>query len=274
MTETDGSTTQSVGSIINTIKGASLENLIYALIVLVIGLVAVRLVIKGFHRLLTRTKLPETLHKLIVTLVRILLDIVVILSAAGKVGIPITSFVALLSLVGLAASLAVQGLLTNAAGGIILAVNKPFKDGDYIEHDSISGTVSEISMLNTRLLSPDGKTIYIPNGQLYTSRLINYTSHGLRRVDISLSASYDASPEKVRAAILPAAISTPNVLNDPAPQVLVEKYADSAIEYTLRAWCKSGDFMQVKYDLTEMLYGAFAKAGVEMTYPHMNVHIK
>ena len=207
-------------------------------------------------------------------LLRILLDMVVILAAANAIGIPITSFVTLLGLAGLAVSLALQGVLSNLAGGFIIVSIHPYEVGHFIEHDGVSGTVREIRMQHTRLETPDGKMIYIPNSSLSGGRIINYTETGKRRVEIIVSASYKNSPAQVRNAILLAVSRTEGILEEPVPEVYVDSYGESDIQYGVLAWSASADFIRIKRELTERLYTAFAEQKVEMTYPHLNVHMQ
>lgn len=241
---------------------------------LIIGLFMVRLIVRLLNKGIRKTKIPDSLHSMIKTGVRIILDLVVILSVLSMLGIPVTSFVTLIGLAGLALSLAIQGVLNNLAGGLIILGSKPFKVGDFVEADGVIGTVRDIRMMNTQLESIDGKGIYIPNSRLYTARIINYNQTGTRRVDISLSAAYTNSPEEVRKAAFSAAKSTPKVLQDPEPKLITEEYGESAIHYTLWVWCKAFDYLEVKHAVTERLYTAFQENGVEMTYPHLNVHMK
>ena len=245
-----------------------------ALAILLIGFILVKLLLKGVRKGLKQSHIPPTVHSMILTLLRILLDVIVILSAANEIGIPVTSFIALLSLAGLAVSLAVQGILSNFASGFIVLSSHPFEVGHFIEHDSVTGTVREIRMLHTRLETPDGKMIYVPNSTLASSRVINYSETGKRRVEISVSASYNNSPDQVKAAIQSAVQKTPGILEDPRPMIFLDSYGDSAINYRLMVWVNGADFLTVKNALNEALYTAFAEHRVEMTYPHLNVHME
>lgn len=261
--------------IFDTLKAQTAGKLLSGLLVLVVCLLASKYIAKLIDRALRRVHtVAPTLHTFIQTAVRWLLYFVSILMAANTLGIPITSFVAVFSIAGLAVSLAVQGVLSNLAGGMIILASKPFVLGDYIESDSIAGTVKDIGFLHTRLTSPDGKLIFVPNSILYTAKLVNYTTLGTRRLDLSISAAYGNSPEQVRAAVLDALAGLEGVSADPAPQVLLESYGDSAIQYTIRLWTAAADYWNVRYALNERLYGAFQRNGVEMTYPHLNVHMK
>lgn len=138
----------------------------------------------------------------------------------------------------------------------------------------MSGTVKEIGFLQTKLLSPDGKVIYVPNSLLHSARLINYTVNGRRRVDIPISASYDNSPEQVREAIMDVLAGFPAIAKDPAPAVVVDSYGDNAINYIIRFWAENADFWPTRHGVNEALYNGFRSHGVEMTYPHINVHMQ
>ncbi len=240
--------------------------------ILLIGLAAVRLFLHVLRGALKKSRIPAAVHSILVTLLRVLLNLVVILSALNAIGIPVTSFIALFSLVGLAISLALQGLLGNLASGLIVLGSSPFDVGDSIEHDGVAGVVREIRMMHTVVETFDGKTAYIPNSSISGSRVVNMTRLGRRRVEISVSASYDQSPAQVRKAIGAAVSRTEGILTDPAPAVFLDSYGDSAINYGIWVWTAPADYMKVKTMLTELLYTTFAENKVEMTYPHLNVH--
>lgn len=260
---------------LSALKGIALDRLLIGVAALVLCLVISRILMRFFSKFLDRAKqIDPSLHSMLKAVLRFVLYFISIVFAANVLGIPVNSFLALFSVVGLAVSLAVQGVLNNFAGGIIILASKPFSLGDYIEADTVAGTVKEIGMLHTRMMSPDGKMIFVPNNLLYTSKLINYTSSGSRRIDLSVNAAYSNSPDQVRAAALAAIRAIPEILSDPAPEVLVESYESSAIAYTVRCWVRAQDYLALRYALNEAIYNAFASAGVEMTYPHMNVHLK
>lgn len=240
--------------------------------ILLIGLAAAKLVLHFVRKVLKKFRVPAAVHSILMTLMRVLLDLVVVLAALNALGIPVTSFIALLSLAGLAISLALQGVLGNLASGLIVVGSRPFDVGDVIEHDGIAGTVREIRMMHTVLETFDGRMVYIPNSSISGGRVINVTQTGRRRVDISVSASYNQSPAQVRKAIGDAIDRTEGILEDPAPAVFLDSYGDSAINYGIRVWTASENYMNVKNTLTELLYSTFAENRVEMTYPHINVH--
>lgn len=261
--------------VLKIIQNIDFEMLLIGLLVLIVCLCVSRVLMRLFERMLSATQhINPSLHSMLKTMLRILLYGLSFLFAANTMGIPITSFLALFSVVGLAVSLAVQGVLSNLAGGVIILASKPFTLGDFIESDAISGTVNEIGFLHTRMIAPDGKMIFVPNSLLYNSKLINYTSSGKRRIDISLGMDYSCAPEDVRSAALSALTGISGILPEPAPQVLLENYAESSIQYTLRLWVRSQDYASVRYALNENLYAALKRAGLEMSYPHVNVHMQ
>ena len=265
---------KSVGDFLAMFSGLSLRNVLIGLAILVIGLIAVRLLVKAFGKNVGRAKgIPANVRSVMQTAVRVALDIVVILTATGTMGIPINSFVTVLSVIVLAVTLAIQNILNNVVGGFIIITSQPFSVGEFVQMEDIVGTVEEIRIMYTRFLTPDGRIVYVPNKNIYTANLVNYNRFGRRRAEITVSASYDASPDSVRAAVMEAVGETPGILADPAPIVHLESYGDSAIVYTVYFWCASGDFWSTKYAFNERLYSAFRKNGVEMTYPHLNVHI-
>ena len=192
---------------------------------------------------------------------------------ADSLGIPVTSLVALLSVFTLAISLAVQSVLSNIAGGIVIMLNKPFKEGDYIDTPNGAGTVAKMSLSYTYLNTPDNLQIVIPNSALSAGKVVNYTQLGTRRVDHTITASYDASVEDVRRACLEAVARTAKVMDTPAPVVLVTAYGESSISYSVRMWTTCADYWDVYFSSLENIRTCFAEAGVEMTYNHLNVHI-
>ena len=241
--------------------------------VLLIGLAAVRLLLHYLRRALKKSRVPASVHSILVTLLRVMLDLVVVLSALSVIGIPATSFIALLSLAGLAISLAIQGVLSNLACGMIVLGSHLFEPGESIEHDGVTGTVREIRMMHTIVETFDGKVVYIPNSSISGGRVVNMTKAGRRRVEISVSASYNHHPELVRQTIREAVSRTEWILENPEPVIFLDSYGDSAINYGIWVWTAPENFLKVKNRLTELLYTTFAEKHVEMTYPHINVHM-
>ena len=242
------------------------------LFIMIAGILIIKVVLKIVNKALDKSKLEKAAHSLIKSLIRTVLYLLLGLIAASSLGIDVTGIIALASVLTLAVSLSVQNLLTNVIGGFTLLYTKPFKSGDYVEIASESGTVDEIGMTYTKLITPDNKLIYIPNSAVVSADITNYSVTGTRRVDIAISASYDASTEQVLAALYEAA-KVDGVLADPAPFAAVTKYGDHAIKYTLRAWSTADDYWNVYFAMNEKVRQTFKENGISMTYPHLNVHL-
>lgn len=249
------------------------ESVLGALLTLLLCLVAQKLVMTLVRKLLDRPNIDSRVRRYTLSGIRTLLWVLTVLILADSLGIPVTSLVALLSVFSLAASLAVQSVLANIAGGIVIMLNKPFKEGDYIETSSGAGTVQDITLNYTYLATFDGQRVVVPNSTISADRVINYTVQGQRRAVIQVTASYDASTETVRQACFRAIEQCDHILSDPAPEVLLSNYLDSSIEYTVRVWCKPEDYGNVYFPLLAKLRETFVEAGVEMTYNHLNVHL-
>ena len=251
----------------------TLEAMLIAMLTFLVCLLAIKLVMVLFRKLLSRAHIDERVRRYTLAGIRTVLWIITILIVADSLGIPVTSLVAMLSVFTLAVSLAVQSVLSNIAGGIVIMLNKPFKEGDFVETSSGIGTVQDITLNYTYLITPDGQRIIVPNSTLSADRIINYTTLGRRRVVIKVTASYDAPTATVRQACLLAVERTGKILSDPAPEVLLTNYGESSIEYTVRVWCLCEHYGDVLFPLTEHLRTAFEEHGVEMTYNHLNIHI-
>ena len=251
----------------------TLTSVLNALLALVVCLIAIKIVMTIFTKLLGKTSMDERVRRYALTAIRTVLWILTVLIVADALGIPVTSLVAMLSVFTLAVSLAVQSVLGNVAGGIVIMLNKPFKEGDYIDTPNGAGTVARMTLSYTYLNTPDNLQIVIPNSALSAGKVINYTQLGTRRVDHTITASYDASVEDVRRACLEAVARTAKVLGDPAPVVYVSAYGESSISYAVRMWCNCADYWDVYFASLENIRACFAEANVEMTYNHLNVHI-
>lgn len=248
-------------------------NLLSALVVLLVCLVVIRLTMALAGKLAARSHVDERVSRYVLRGVRALLYVLTALIVAGSLDVDVSSLIALLSVLGLAVSLAVQDILSNVAGGIVLLVSKPFTLGDYVDTGCGEGEVAEITLTHTKLDTPGGQQVMLPNSKLVAGQITNYTVRGVRRADHTVTASYDDAPEAVRSACLKALSRTPNILPDPAPQVVLTGYGESSIEYHVRFWAKTADYWDAHFASLEALYRAFAEAGVTMTYNHLNVHI-
>lgn len=251
----------------------TLESILGAALTLLICLIAIKVILDIFRKLLDKSSVDTQIRKYALSAIRFVLWLVTILIVADRLGIPISSLVALLSVLSLAVSLAVQSVLSNVAAGIVLMSSKPFRVGDFIETPNGIGTVHQLSLSYTYLDTPDGLRVVIPNSVLSTGKVVNYTTLGKRRIAHVVTASYDAPTETVRKACLEAVARTQKVLADPAAAVFVSNYGESSIEYTIHLWCDCNDYWDVYFAALENIRACFAEAGVEMTYNHLNVHI-
>lgn len=254
--------------------GYSLSHILSALLTLLVCLVAVRLLLKLAKRLLHRVqRLNDRLRQIILTALKVVLYLLTGIITAEALGLNTSSLTALVSVLTLGVTLAAEDILGNVAGGLVILSSHPFNIGDEIEVSGITGTVREITLNHTKLETADGHFIMQPNKELSSSRIVNYTALGRRRVVRRITASYDAPTDTVKAACLEAVAATPGTLEEPAPAVYLTDYGSSAIEYSVRCWTKAEDYWTAYFALNENLRTAFAAHGVEMTYDHLNVHM-
>ncbi len=241
--------------------------------IIVAGILAVKLILRIINKALEKSKLEKAAHTLIKSVARVVLYVLLGLIAASSLGIDVTGIIALASVLSLAVSLSVQNALTNIIGGFTLLYTKPFSSGDYVQIAAESGTVSEIGMSYTKLITPDNKVIYIPNSAVVAADITNYSVTGTRRVELPFSVSYNAPANQVLAALLEAA-DLPEIMDDPAPFAAVSGYSDSTVDYILRVWTKNDSYWDVNFGLNKRVREVFQAKGIEMTYPHLNVHIE
>lgn len=249
-----------------------LSRVLPAVIIIVIGILAIRLVLKLIRLALEKSPLEKAAHKLICSIVKVALYLLLGLIVASKLGIDVTGVVALASVLTLAISLSVQNALTNLIGGFTLLTNKPFVSGDFVEIAGQSGVVKDVGLTYTNLTTGDNKVISIPNSAVVSAQIVNYTVAGTRRVDLPISASYDAPVEQVLSALLEAA-KVPTAMDTPTPFVGVKNYGESAVDYVLQIWCKSEDYWTTLFEANKKIKTVFDSRNIEMTYPHINVHL-
>lgn len=239
----------------------------------VICVVVIRVVVTLVDRTMARAKMDRGARTFLRSGLRVILWLVAICALLGYLGVPMTSLVALLSVLGLAISLAIQGTLSNLAGGIMLLSAHPFSAGDFVEAGGLSGIVREVGLVYTKLDTIDNKVVYIPNGEISGKTITNYSANDTRQVELKFTASYDAPPEKVKGCIAKVVGEHPLTFPTPAPMIRVNGYGNSSIEYLLRVWCATKDYWTVYFDVMEQVKTAFDAAGVEMTYDHLNIHM-
>ena len=268
-------------TVLNTIISWCLETGIKIIISLVIFIVSFRVINvlarKLENRLKKNDKFDKTISKVLTYLIKIGAKIVVVICLIGYLGIDTSGLTALVTSLGVCAGLAVNGALSNLAGGILIIFTRPFKVDDYIEVDgsnNISGTVEDIQIVCTKLRTPDNKVIYVPNGALSNSNIINYSEKDTRRVDFNFSIAYENDFDKARLIITEICSSHALALSDPAPFVRMSEHGQSSINITARVWVKSEDYWTVKYDILENVKKAFDENNITIPYNQLDVHVK
>lgn len=247
--------------------------LVGALVVLLVGLQLISWFGRWFRKSLERRNVDPSLKPFFRTLTLTLLRVLLVISVMGMLGVEMTSFIAILGAAGLAVGLALSGTLQNFAGGVIILVFKPFKVGDFITAQGFSGTVNEIQIFNTILKTPQNVTIVIPNGGLATGSLTNFSAEPVRRADWSFGIAYGDSYDKAREVLMGLIEADERILKDPAPFIALGELGDSSVNITVRAWAKAADFWGVFFDMNEKVYKAFAKEGINIPFPQMDVHL-
>ena len=253
-----------------TVAWTYLAKLMPALVLLAVGLIAIRIVMMLVKKFLTASKLEVAAHTLIKSLVRLVLYLLLGLMVADQLGIDVTGIIALASVLTLAVSLSLQNALTNVFGGFTLLYTHPFHSGDYVDVAGKSGTVMEITMTYTKLSTPDNKVISIPNSAVVAGDIVNYTVSGTRRVEVRVKAAYTENAQKVIDALVLSG-TVDRVLLDPAPFAAVDAYLDGAVEYVLRVWTKTDDYWDVYYAITQNIKNNFDAQGIKAGYPHMHI---
>jgi len=247
--------------------------LLFALIVLIIG-VWVAKMIKGIvTKVLTKRNLDPTITGFIANFTYILLMVFVALAALGKLGVQTTSFVAVIGAAGLAIGLALQGSLANFAAGFLMILFRPFKKGDYVEAGGTAGVVDQIQVFTTILKTPDNRLVIVPNAKVMGDNITNYSAMDTRRIDLTFGVGYTDDIPKVKSVLKKIAESDERVLKDPAPQILLGELADSSVNFIMRVWVKAGDYWPFHFETMEKVKIEFDKEGVSIPFPQRDVHL-
>lgn len=236
--------------------------LISAFLVLFVGLYAIRFINRVVRKIMIKRELDPTLSKFLADILLWILRVLLFVTFISKLGIETSSFVAILGAAGLAVGLSLQGSLSNFAGGMLIILFKPFRVGDTIEAQGVIGTVSEIQIFVTRLISGNNQTIFVPNGALSNGTIINYSMQGTRRVDLVFSLSYDTNIKTAKEIVMKVMREHPKVLKNPEPEVAIKTLTDNAIHLAIRPWSKNLDFGIVSSDILENCKEAFENAGI------------
>lgn len=275
-----GENISNAGKIFNTIVDKIGEyladagiNLILSIVLLLVGWKLINVLSKKMKEGKLFAKIEPTARSFINSALSITLKILLVITIAAILGVPMTSMIAVLGSCGLAIGLALQGSLSNIAGGFILTVFKPFVVGDFIKSGEFEGTVKSINIFYTKIITPDNKIIVIPNSKVSDSALIDYNAFSTRRVDIDITAAYSENSDVVKKALIDAAMENANVDKTTEPVAVITSFDDSAVAYQLRLWCKTEDYWDVKFEVTERVKKIFDERDIQIPFPQMDVHI-
>lgn len=247
--------------------------LLAAIAIFIVG----KMVAKWIRKLVTRVMKKAEIDQIIIgftsNIAYIAVLAFVIVAALGQLGIQTTSFIAILGAAGLAVGLALQGSLANFAAGFLMIIFRPFKVGDFVEAAGVSGSVQSIQIFTTTLITPDNKTIIIPNGKIGNDNIINYSTQANRRVDLTVGVAYDADLKQVRSVLEDIVSKDDRILDDPAHQIAVSELADNSVNFVVRLWVKSADYWDVYFDTNESVKVRFDEAGIGIPFPQRDVHL-
>ncbi len=244
-----------------------------AVVVLLVGRWLIRLAARGLESVLAKRDVDDAAKRFLGSVVKVLLWAAVLITVLGLFGIPTTSFVAVLASLGLAIGLALQDTIANFAGGVIILIFKPFVGGDYVEAAGMQGTVHSVEIIATTLLTPDNKQVIIPNGQIISMPITNYSRESQRRVDLVFGIGYGDDLRAAKRLLEQMAADDDRVLADPAPQFPVLALGDNAVEIGARVWVAVDDYWPLYFDWIERVKLAFDEAGISIPYPQTDVHL-
>jgi len=247
--------------------------LAFAIVTLIIGLWIIGVITKAFGKLMTKRNFDPSLTPFLKTLINWTLKVMLFISVIGMVGIQVTSFVTILGAAGLAIGLSLQGTLQNFAGGVVILLLRPFKVGDVIDAKGYLGIVKEIQIFYTIVNTFDKKVVYIPNGALANSDMTNLSQEGERRNEWTFGIAYGDDYDKAKALIKKFIDEDERILKDPEPFIALHSLGDSSVNIVVRAWSTAGDLWPVHFDMNEKVYKEFAKEGLSIPFPQMDVHV-
>ena len=239
-----------------------------AIAIWIIGSWVIKTLVKAMRKTMNKREFDPSLQKFLLNLISWIFKIVLIIVILGTLGIETTSFAAVLAAAVLAICLALKGSLANFAGGVLLMIFKPIKIGDLIEAQGELGVVKEIEIFTTKLLTPTNKEVIIPNGALSNGNIVNFSSEGKLRIDLTFGVGYDSDIKKTKEVLMNVLTSNPKVLKDPAPSVNVSELADSSVNFAVRPWSTVADYWDVYFETHERVKIELDAAGIEIPYPH------
>lgn len=248
------------------------KSILLAAVIFIAGRFIISVINRLVAQMMERRKIDATIQSFLRSFINILLTILLLISVVSALGVNTTSFAALLASAGVAVGMALSGNLQNLAGGLIILLFKPYKVGDYVDAQGVSGTVKEIQIFHTVLVTPDNKIIYVPNGSLSSGSVTNYSLSQLRRVDWTVGVEYGTEIEKVRQTVLDLIKKDGRILTEPVPFIALSALADSSVNITIRVWVKNEDYWGVFFDMNQNIYEVFNREGISFPFPQVTVH--
>lgn len=252
---------------------AFVVKVVIALVILFVGRIVARLVTKGLRNFMQLREVDKILESFLCNLVYWTLMVFIIIAAINQIGLQTTSLIAVMGVAGLAVGLALQGSLANFAAGVLIVVFRPYRAGDYVEAAGIAGSVLQVQILTTILKTPDNKRIIVPNSQIMSSIITNYSANETRRIDMTVGVGYGDDLDNVRRTLQELVDGDDRILKDPECVIAVSELGDSSVNFVLRPWVKTEDYWGVRFDLTEAIKKRFDKEGISIPFPQQDVHI-
>lgn len=250
-----------------------LPSIIAALVILILGLWVIKLIVGRIRKVMEKREVDPGVRGFTLSILGVVLKILLFIVIITKLGVETTSFAAILAAAGLAIGLALQGSLSNFAGGVLIIILKPFRVGDFIDAQGESGTVNEITIFYTFLTTVDNQRVVIPNGQLSNNKVVNYSTEPIRRNAMAVGISYDSDIKKTREVLLDIVKSDERTLKDPEPVVVVTGLGDNSVDLSLRFWAKTEDYWALNFDTQEKLKTELEDAGISFPFPQRDVHL-
>jgi len=244
-----------------------------AILILVIGWIAIKYLVKIIHKIMDKREVDPSVIGFVLPLMRIALKVILIITVIQRLGVETTSFLAVLGTAGLAIGLALQGTLSNFAGGVIILVLKPFRVNDFIEAQGYTGTVHTIKLFTTILKTVDNKTVIIPNGALANGNILNFTHEPTRRVDWMFSIGYGTDVNTAFKVLKELIAADKRIFTEPEPFVALHAMADSSIKLVVRVWATTEDYWDIFFDMNKKVYERFPEEGLGVPFPQMDIHL-
>jgi small conductance mechanosensitive channel len=255
------------------VVGVWVMNILFAILIVVVGRIVVKWLMKLVRKLMVRADFDPILVNFASSIVNVVLMLFVFIAALDQLGVDTTSLIALIGAAGLAVGLALQGSLQNFAAGVMLVVFRPFKIGDVVDAGGAMGKIEKISIFSTTMITPDNRDIIVPNGQIYSGTITNYSANETRRVDLVFGIGYGDDMRKAKEIMEDIVAKHELILADPAPGVAVAELADSSVNFNVRPWVNAADYWTVRADVIEQVKTAFDENGISIPFPQMDVHL-